>query len=122
MRKERSEKLEKSMVKRFRYLPALMALVSVDEYMGIPRFLSEEILFLPFFTKRGELFALSEKIYMEYPSCCIVKYEKVRNHDYRVIPEGSMKLLKRRAEELGFRYAKAEMPESLVEWYDDDLS
>lgn len=103
----------KNEIKLIRYMPSLCALVSPEERMGVPRFLQDGVLYIPFFHIEDGKYALSAKVYAEYPKVRLIGYKKIRNRIYSDIPARQLSSLMKTAESGGFVYSDGDIPAEL---------
>lgn len=104
-------------LKRIRCLPAVYALIPINECMGIPFFAVTNILYVPFFEVDKNSFALSSELYIEYPACIVIKYKKVLNKSPMKTEEREMLLFKEKAQSSDFQYGIEDVPENMQDIY-----
>ena len=107
-------------LKEIRFLPAMRALIPVHEQMGIPRFVEENIMYIPFLKVCEGVYMLASKVYLEYPNRNIIRFEKIRNGKrIKQIAEDTLRLFKKQACDCAFCYGLDKIPEQVRFLYDE---
>lgn len=104
-------------VKQFRYAPVLQALIPIEEKMGIPFYMDENTLFLPFYSSVGDEYALASILFMEYPAFQIVKFEKIRKGNRISMDKEAVLRWKQEAIKAGFQYDMDIIPQCVKHIY-----
>ena len=104
-------------IKQFRYSSVLQALISVHEKMGLPYFVDGKTLFLPFFSYKEKKCILTSKLFLEYPSFLIIRFEKVRKEKKIDIDINDVLKWKQTAMRNECQYSIEEIPECLKKIY-----
>lgn len=111
-----------SQLKQFRHSTVMQCLISVNEIMGMPRFLNEEIIFIPFFRKHQDNeTALTSRVTVSYPDIRIIKYERIIDEKPLQFNPEELALFKTEAIKTDFRYDTEDIPVCIREIYKENI-